>query len=85
MEPPCVTCIPQIIHPWINDALTVFGICADQWMIAPNGYKLGLKNSEIESAMRIFEIEDQPIVFMQVKSIANIVATMQNNKNFPEG
>jgi hypothetical protein len=86
MEPPCRDCIPEDIHPWNENAITIFGASSDQWMIASNGYKLGLKNTEVEAAMRIIGIneDDKQDTFFKVKHIARIVATLQNNKNFPE-
>jgi hypothetical protein len=56
-SPDCETCLPPLM-PENNDALKVWNLCQDQYIMAPMGGPVAIKLSEIETAIRLVGPED---------------------------
>ncbi len=66
------------MEPENHPALDLYGYCSDQWDRLPDTGERVLKNSEIESALRMLHIseEDWPWLFYDMKEISHTVREM---------
>lgn len=67
-EPPCATCQPLII-PENMEAVAAYFRSSDQWILAPNGYRLGLLVPSVEAVLRMMRVSEQLATFDKVMRI----------------
>jgi hypothetical protein len=81
-NPPCETCRPVFVHTYNLEGLEVYEMCADQFSHYPTGFKAGIPNQNIESAMRMLaKPKDRwPLIFSIVKRVSTQIAYLQNKK-----